>query len=71
MSNEELNISFSPTPDFSGIARAASGNDAFAAVVRSVKDLQRILPEAVAVVKSGMSAIIEARIQGSWKGDEA
>jgi hypothetical protein len=70
ISNEELNISFFPTPDFSGIARSASGNSAYAAVVRSVMDLRKVLPEAVAAVESGISAIIEARIQGSWNGDE-
>jgi len=71
VTNAELNISFSPIPDFSGIARSASGNTAYAAVVRTAADFLRVLPEAVAAVKSGVSAIIEARIQGSWTGDEA
>lgn len=73
VSNEDLNISFTPTPDFSGIAKSASGNTAYAAVVRTAADLLRVLPEAVAAVQSGVSAIIEARVQGSspWKGDEA
>ncbi|KAH7028903.1 thiamine pyrophosphate enzyme, N-terminal TPP binding domain-containing protein, partial [Microdochium trichocladiopsis] len=64
VSNEDLNISFSPTPDFAGIARSASGNTAYAAVVRTAGDLLRVLPEAVAAVQGGVSAIIEARVQG-------
>ncbi|SPO05414.1 related to BENZOYLFORMATE DECARBOXYLASE [Cephalotrichum gorgonifer] len=70
VSNEQLNISFSPTPDFSGIAQAASGNTAYAKVVRSAQELRTILPEAIAAVQGGVSAIIEARIQGHWNGDE-
>ncbi|RYP14192.1 hypothetical protein DL765_006553 [Monosporascus sp. GIB2] len=61
--NEELNISFSPTPDYSGIAKAASGGSAYASVVRNAKDLRKMLPEAIAAVTSGVSAILEARIE--------
>ncbi|KAJ1326002.1 thiamine pyrophosphate-requiring protein [Microdochium nivale] len=73
VTNEDLNISFSPTPDFAGIAKAASGNTAYAAVVRTASELLKVLPEAIAAVQSGVSAIIEARVNGSspWKGDEA
>ena len=47
--NEEINISFDPVPDFSGIAKAAAGGDLYAARVDKVDDLDRggPLPEAV------------------------
>ncbi|KAK0388021.1 hypothetical protein NLU13_4265 [Sarocladium strictum] len=64
--NEELNISFSPTPDFSGIAKAAAGGRAWAGVVSSAKELRDMLPEAVKAVEGGISAIMEVRLAGSW-----
>jgi len=36
------------------------------AVIDSVEDLDRLLPEAVQQVKSGVSAILEVRLKGSW-----
>ncbi|KIW15888.1 hypothetical protein PV08_05938 [Exophiala spinifera] len=71
VSNEDLNISFTPTPDYSGIAKSAAGGHAFAAVVQSAADLQRLLPEAVKTVLNGTSAILEVRLQGSWDKNEA
>ncbi|KAK7217083.1 hypothetical protein V2G26_005086 [Clonostachys chloroleuca] len=68
LSNEGLNISFSPTPDFSGIAKAASGGSAWSGVASSVDDLHRLLPEAVQSVQSGVSAVVEVRLKGSWEG---
>ncbi|KAJ9642683.1 hypothetical protein H2204_002331 [Knufia peltigerae] len=70
VSNEDLNISFAPTPDYSGIAKSAAGGNAFAGVVQSAADLQRLLPEAVETVRSGTSAILEVRLQGSWDKNE-
>ncbi|WYZ41016.1 hypothetical protein EsH8_IV_001357 [Colletotrichum jinshuiense] len=64
--NEDLNISFSPTPDFSGIAKAAAGGKAWAGVASSVRDLDAMIPEAVKAVESGISAILEVRLSGSW-----
>ncbi|KIM93426.1 hypothetical protein OIDMADRAFT_46229 [Oidiodendron maius Zn] len=66
MSNEGLNISFSPTPDYSGIAKAAAGGNAWAGVASSVKDLAAMIPEAVENVQNGISAILEVRLHGSW-----
>lgn len=66
LSNEGLNISFTPTPDFSGIGKAASGGTAWAGVVSTSEDLIRLLPEAVEKVQSGVSAILEVRLKGSW-----
>ncbi|KAH0593504.1 hypothetical protein MHUMG1_08642 [Metarhizium humberi] len=66
LSNEGLNISFSPTPDYSGIAKAATGGKAWAGMASSVKDLERMLPEAICAVQAGNSAILEVRLAGSW-----
>ena len=71
MSNEELNISFAPTPDYSGIAKSAAGGNAWGGIVRSAKDLARLLPEAVENVQSGISAILEVRLEGSWAEGDA
>ncbi|KZL86978.1 thiamine pyrophosphate enzyme, partial [Colletotrichum incanum] len=64
--NEDLNISFSPTPDFSGIAKAAAGGEAWTGVASSVRDLNIMIPEAVQAVESGISAIMEVRLNESW-----
>lgn len=61
-SNEELNISFAPVPDYSGIAKAAAGGNAWAYIVRNVSDLEKALPEAVRQVQEGVSAILEVRL---------
>ncbi|TPX13078.1 uncharacterized protein E0L32_006504 [Thyridium curvatum] len=67
ISNEDLNISFAPTPDYSGIAKAAAGHEAWAGVAASVRDLDAMLGEAVKAVENGMSAILEVRLDGSWE----
>lgn len=71
MSNEELNISFAPTPDYSGIAKSAAGGHAWAGVIKNGKDLTELLPEAIKAVQGGISAILEVRLNGSWSEDEA
>lgn len=73
VSNEELNISFAPTPDYSGIAKAASGGRCWAGVASTVKDLQTLLPEAIEAVKSGRCAVLDAHLdgpQGKFPGDK-
>ena len=62
VNNEELNISFSPNPDYSTIAKGASGGNCWAERVDNVEDLVRKLPEAVDAVMNGVSALIDARI---------
>lgn len=62
MNNSELNISFEPSPDYSGIARASSDGQIYAARVKDVEQLDTILQEAVEVVQSGTSAVIDAYI---------
>ena len=63
--NEELNISFAPTPDYAGIARAASGGDIWAGRAATVADLGRLLPEAIKSVQSGITAVLEAQLDGT------
>ena len=64
VSNEELNISLAPTPDYSGIAKAASGGELWAAHASTAKELEKLLPEAVAAVMGGKSAVLDAHLEG-------
>lgn len=64
VSNEELNISFAPTPDYSGIAKAASGGEIWAAHASTVEELGRLLPEAIKSVLGGKSAVLDAHLEG-------
>lgn len=62
--NEELNISFAPTPDYPGIAKAASGGKCWTGVAGNAKELADLLPKAVEAVKSGTVAVLEAQLEG-------
>lgn len=64
VSNEELNISFVPTPDYSGIAKAAAGGEIWAAHASTADDLAKLLPEAIKSVLSGTSAVLDAHLEG-------
>lgn len=64
MTNEELNLSFAPSPDYSGIAKAASGGEIWAAHASTASDLEKLLPEAVEAVKSGRAAVLDAHLEG-------
>jgi thiamine pyrophosphate-dependent acetolactate synthase large subunit-like protein len=64
--NEELNISFKPTPDYAGIAKAASGGICWAGIASDAKSLDEKLKEAVRVVtEEGRSAVLDAQIMGT------
>lgn len=71
LDNKGLNISFDPSPDYAGIAKAAAGGNAWAATVCSVGELAKLLPEAVAQVRKGIPAILDVRLQGSWVEGES
>lgn len=60
--NKALNISFAPSPDYSGIAKAASGGTAWAGGAGTVDQLKALLPEAVAAVQSGICAVLDAHL---------
>jgi ABC-type phosphate/phosphonate transport system substrate-binding protein len=62
VSNGELNISFEPSPDYSGIARAASDGNIHAAQVSDRGKLQSVLKEAIEVVQNGTSAVIDVHV---------
>ncbi|KAF2193060.1 thiamine diphosphate-binding protein [Zopfia rhizophila CBS 207.26] len=64
VSNEELNISFAPTPDYSGIAKAAAGGDIWAAHASTAEELGRLLPEAIKMVLDGKTAVLDAHLEG-------
>lgn len=64
VSNEELNISFAPTPDYSGIAKAASGGEIWAAHASTAEELGKLLPEAIQSVLDGRSAVLDAHLEG-------
>ncbi|MCJ1282234.1 hypothetical protein MMC26_001557 [Xylographa opegraphella] len=64
VSNEELNISFAPTPDYAGIAKAAAGGNLWAEHASTAEQLNTLLPKAVEAVKSGISAVLDAHLDG-------
>ena len=64
VSNEELNISFAPTPDYAGIAKAAAGGECWAGVASGSEGLDAVLKEAVEAVKSGRCAVLDAQLEG-------
>ncbi|KKY23456.1 putative acetolactate synthase [Phaeomoniella chlamydospora] len=63
ISNLDLNIGFNrPSPDYPGIARAASAGSIGTGYANTWADLDEILPEAVRTVKSGTSYVIDCKI---------
>jgi thiamine pyrophosphate-dependent acetolactate synthase large subunit-like protein len=65
--NKELNISFDPTPDYAGIAKAAAGGRCWAGCVSSVGEMIKTLPEAIEAVKGGTSAVLEVQLDAEPK----
>lgn len=63
--NEDLNISFAPSPDYAGIAKAASGGEIWAGRAATVGDLSRLLPQAIQTVQNGTAAVLEAQLDGT------
>jgi len=62
--NDELNISFVPTPDYSGIAKAAAGGDIWAGHASTADELAKLLPEAIQSVLNGKTAVLDAHLEG-------
>ncbi|KAF2731533.1 thiamine diphosphate-binding protein [Polyplosphaeria fusca] len=62
--NVELNISFKPTPDYAGIAKAAAGGEIWAASASTADELGKLLPEAIKEVLGGRTAVLDAQLQG-------
>ncbi|KAL4941293.1 hypothetical protein BDV06DRAFT_223251 [Aspergillus oleicola] len=63
--NEDLNISFAPTPDYPGVAKAASGGHIWAGTAATVAELGKLLPEAIQSVLNGTGAVLEAQLDGT------
>ncbi|KAK1676179.1 thiamine pyrophosphate enzyme [Colletotrichum godetiae] len=60
--NEEINISFDPAPDYAGIAKAAAGGDLFAARVDKAADLDSVLKKAIETVQGGQPAVLDIKV---------
>ncbi|KAI5863318.1 thiamine diphosphate-binding protein [Durotheca rogersii] len=60
--NEEINISFDPVPDYGGIAKAAAGGEIFTARVDKAQDLERTIREAIKVVQGGRTAVLDCKV---------
>jgi thiamine pyrophosphate-dependent acetolactate synthase large subunit-like protein len=60
--NEELNISFNPSPDYAGIAAAAGAGDIHALKATNANHLEDILRDAVANVKAGKTTVVDCRV---------
>jgi thiamine pyrophosphate-dependent acetolactate synthase large subunit-like protein len=65
--NKALNISFDPTPDYAGIAKAAAGGRCWAGCVRSVNEMINALPKAIEAVKGGTCAVLEVQLDAEPK----
>jgi thiamine pyrophosphate-dependent acetolactate synthase large subunit-like protein len=59
-SNEEINISFEPVPDYAGIAKAAAGGRVWAEKVERAGELEDVLRRAVEEVMGGRTAVVDA-----------
>ncbi len=57
--NEELNISFAPVPDYAGIAKAAAGGNLHTARVSKASELPDVLKTAINQVKGGTTAVVD------------
>jgi len=62
---EELNISFDPTPDYAGIAKASAGGALWAIKTGSAKELLELLPQAVEKVLNGIPVVLDARLNAT------
>jgi hypothetical protein len=60
--NEDLNLSFTPSPDYAGIAVAAAGGNLWGGRAGSVEELAKLLPEAIKAVKGGKGAVLDVCI---------
>ena len=67
--NEELNISFKPSPDYAGIAVAASGGRVWGQKVAEVRGLEGLLKEAVERVRGGQGVVLDCILDAEVEGD--
>ena len=62
VSREELNISFRPSPNYSGIAREATDGVIFGARVSNPEELHSMLAKAVESLEKGVSAVLDVAV---------
>lgn len=60
--NEEMNISFNPPPNYAGIAAAAGAGDIFALRATKADGLEAVLRDAVAKVEAGQTTVVDCSI---------
>ncbi|KAI0392208.1 thiamine pyrophosphate enzyme [Xylariaceae sp. FL0594] len=60
--NEEINISFDPVPDFSGIAKAAADGHLYAAKIDKADVLEDAIKNAIHSVQGGQSAVLDCKV---------
>jgi thiamine pyrophosphate-dependent acetolactate synthase large subunit-like protein len=61
-SNEEINISFNPPPDYAGIAAAAGAGEIHALRVTKAEDLESVLRDAVSKVEAGQTTVVDCKV---------
>lgn len=61
-SNEEINISFDPVPDYAGIAAAAGAGAVHAMKAERAEDLESVLRDAVAKVQAGQTTVVDCKV---------
>ena len=61
--DDEMNLSFSPAPDYSGIAKAAAGGNLLIEQVSKASELKNVLKRAVESVQNGTTAVIDALVR--------
>jgi len=62
VSNEDINISFAPPPDYAGIAAAAGSGEVHALKVETADKLEAVLKDAVAKVQAGRTTVVDCRV---------
>jgi thiamine pyrophosphate-dependent acetolactate synthase large subunit-like protein len=60
--NEDINISFNPTPDYAGIAAAAGAGEVHALRVEDPAKLEEVLKDAVAKVQAGKTTVVDCKV---------
>jgi len=67
--NKDLHISFDPSPEYGGIAKAAAGDNfsgsegsLYTAKADSVETLKKVIAHAVQAVNAGRGAVVEAKL---------
>ena len=61
-SDEDMHISFTPSPDYAGIAAAASAGGVHALRVEEASQLEAVLADAVAKVQAGDTTVVDCRV---------